>query len=121
MRISEVTLFIEDFDVYADIGIHEFEIGNRQKLLINVEMVIPGDIEFSSDRLSDTIDYDFIRLGIARLCGERRYRTQEALCHDILALLFEKPGVLRACVTTRKVEVYPDARSAGCRMSASLN
>lgn len=110
-------LFLEDFEVTIDIGIHDFEIGTPQRLLINVEIEVDG-ADVHSDNIDQVLDYDFIREEINRLTDARRYNLQETLCRDILTALFARPDVVAATVSTRKTDVYPDCRSVGCRMSA---
>lgn len=115
--ITALHLFLEDFEVTVDIGIHDFEVGTPQRLLINVDIEVdrrPTGV----DHIDDVLDYDFIREEIFKLTEARRYNLQETLCRDIIDVLLQRSEVIAATVSTRKIDVYPDCRSVGCRMEA---
>ncbi|MCW2305771.1 dihydroneopterin aldolase [Rhodobium gokarnense] len=119
MTTPRVMLFLEDFEVTIDIGIHDHEIGTPQRVLINVDIEVDAVVDGTrGDEIDHVLDYDFIRGGIHGLVESRRYNLQETLCRDILAMLFSRPEVLAATVSTRKLDVYPDCKSVGCRMDA---
>ena len=112
-------IFIRDFRLPVSIGIHDFEQTRPQRVHVDVEMdVDPADMAFADD-LSQGVDYDYVRDGIKQLVAERRYKTQEALCRDILELTLSNPKVRAATVRTRKPDVYADASAVGCVVSAT--
>ncbi len=115
--ISALHLFLEGFEVAVDIGIHDFEIGTPQRLLINVDIEVDRT-PTGADNIDQVLDYDFIREEILKLTGSKRYNLQETLCRDIVDFLFERRDVTAAIVSTRKIDVYPDCRSVGCRVEA---
>jgi len=113
-----VHLFLEDFEVTVDIGIHDFEVGAPQRILINIDIEVDQSLG-GPDHIDHVLDYDFIREEIFSLIRSRRYNLQETLCEDILAFLFARPEVLSAIVSTKKPDVYPDCGAVGCRMAAA--
>ncbi|SRR5690606_19770030 len=116
MSNIRVFLFLEDFEVEAEIGIHASERGRRQRVLVSVEMEVEMALDDAQDRIEEAVDYDFLRLEISKLVAERRYNLQETLCRDILGILKGHVRVRSATVCTRKPDVYPDARAVGCRV-----
>lgn len=120
MTIERATIFLAGHTVEADIGIHDFERGNRQRVIVDVEMDVEIDPDLDPSRMTDDIasvlDYDFLRTGIAQLISTRRFNLQETLCLEILSLIRGKRQVLRAVVTTRKPDVCPDADAVGFRL-----
>jgi dihydroneopterin aldolase len=116
MAVKRATLFLRDFELAMDIGIHAFEIGRPQRVLVDVEMDVAPTLAFERDDLAGVIDYDFLRGEIAAVAASRRFNTQEAFCAEILARVLMRDNVTRAVVTTRKPDVYDDAAAVGCRM-----
>ena len=117
MTIIGSKLFLTDFELLADIGIHDFEKQNRQRVLISVEIDVavsdPDTSAHGNDEISDVLDYDFLRNGIARLVEERRYNLQETLCREIVRLIASRPEALGAAVSVRKPDVYGDCAAVG--------
>ncbi len=106
-------IFLRDLRVMADIGIHDFENGAPQPLLINIDMwvqVPKGDL---ADDIANVLDYDFVRDGVVTLVKSRRFNLQETLVHAILDLCLTRPQVLMARVSSAKTDVYPDVAAAG--------
>ena len=106
-------IFLRNHRVMADIGIHDFEKQARQPLLINVELYLrrpPGPLD---DDIANTLDYDFLRRGIADLVAGRRFNLQETLVHAILDLCLSRQEVLLARVSSEKPDVYPDCEAVG--------
>ena len=110
-------LFLEDFEVLVDIGIHDFEINKPQRLQISVSVSLdPTQID-DADEIGTTFDYDFIRSEIKELVGSRRFNLQETLCRLILEKITIEKSVVGATVTTKKIDVYPDCAGVGVQMT----
>lgn len=106
-------IFLRDLSVMADIGIHDFEKGTPQPLLINIDLwvrVPKGDL---ADDIDNVLDYDFVRDGVVTLVKSRRFNLQETLVHAILDVCLTRPQVLVARVSSAKTDVYPDVAAAG--------
>jgi dihydroneopterin aldolase len=118
--MADVTtkLFLEEFEVMVDIGIHDFEINNPQRVCISVEVLLDPNAGDRPDEIGSTFDYDFIRLEIKNLISNRRFNLQETLCRLILEKIIEKDGVTEATVTTKKLDVYPDCNGVGVKMTS---
>ena len=52
-------IVLEDYRLDLDIGFHEFEIGNPQRLLVTVEVWVDERSFAASDERSGAWDYDF--------------------------------------------------------------
>tara|TARA_B100000925_G_scaffold291039_1_gene277801 strand:- start:1612 stop:1974 length:363 start_codon:yes stop_codon:yes gene_type:complete len=110
-------LFLEDLEVMADIGIHDFEINKPQRLWVSVSVSLdPAQID-DADEIGATFDYDFIRSEIKELVGSRRFNLQETLCRLILEKITLEKSVVGATVTTKKIDVYPDCAGVGVQMT----
>jgi 7,8-dihydroneopterin aldolase/epimerase/oxygenase len=110
-------LFLRDHEIAVHIGVHDFEIGSAQRLLINVDLVVPLALSTpKADRIDEVVDYDFIRRCVAERVARGHIGLQETLCDDLLAAMLAHPGVLAARVSTEKPDVYPDCAGVGCEV-----
>ena len=107
-------LFLRDYEVWINIGVHDFEKKGEQRVLINVDLYIPlAQSTPTADELHEVVDYDFMRRTIAERVGRGHIHLQETLCDDILALMLAHPRVKAARVSTEKPDVYPDCDAVG--------
>ncbi|HKU99954.1 MAG TPA: dihydroneopterin aldolase [Vineibacter sp.] len=106
-------IFLRNYRVMANIGIHDFEKQGPQALLINVELYLRPPAAALNDDVANTLDYDFLRTGIAGLVAARHFNLQETLVHAILDLCLSRDEVLLARVSSEKPDVYPDCEAVG--------
>ena len=112
-------LFLRDYEVWINIGVHDFEKKGEQRVLINVDLYIPLALSTPrQDDLEEVVDYDFIRRTIALRVKQGHIHLQETLCDDILRLMLAHPRVKAARVSTEKPDVYPDCVAVGCEVFA---
>lgn len=111
-------IFLEDYELAVDIGFHEFEVGNPQRLLITVEVWVDEATFVESDREAEAWNYDFLRREIAALAGSRRFNLQETLARGIYDLVAARKGVTALRVVTRKPDIYPDSRAVGVELAS---
>ena len=107
-------LFLRDYEVNINIGVHEFEKKGEQRVLINVDLFVPLALSTPrADKLAEVLDYDFIRRTIAERVARGHIHLQETLADDVLALMLAHPMVKAARVSTAKPDVYPDCEAVG--------
>ena len=107
-------LFLRDYEVWINIGVHDFEKRGEQRVLINVELYVPLALSTpKDDELDEVVDYDFIRRTIALRISKGHVHLQQTLCDEVLALMLEHPRVRAARVSTEKPDVYPDCAAVG--------
>ena len=110
-------LFLRDYEVFINIGVHAFEKTGEQRVLINVDLYVPLALSTpKADELGEVVDYDFMRRSIAERVARGHIHLQETLCDDVLALMLAHPKVRAARVSTEKPDVYPDCASVGCEV-----
>jgi len=110
-------LFLRNYALPVDIGVHPFEKVAPQRLLFNVELYVPLSLSTpTTDTLDEVVDYDFIRRIIAERVTRGHIGLQESLCDDLLAAMLAHPGVRAAMVSTEKPDVYPDCEAVGCQV-----
>jgi dihydroneopterin aldolase len=110
-------LFLRDYEVWINIGVHDFEKKGEQRVLINVDLYVPLALSTPQrDRLDEVLDYDFIRRSIAGRVAQGHIHLQETLADDVLRLMLDHPQVRAARVSTEKPDVYPDCEAVGCEV-----
>ena len=102
---------LEGVKLDVEIGIHDYERGVKQRVLVDVVTLV-SKAWCGSDDIATVVDYDYILHGIKAL-EDRQFDLQETLCGVILDIALEPAAVAAAQVTTRKVDAYADAEAVG--------
>jgi len=107
-------LFLRNYEVLINIGVHDFEKKGEQRVLINVDLYIPLALSTPlADNLDEVVDYDFMRETIAQRMARGHVHLQESLCDDVVAAMLAHPRVRAVRVSTMKPDVYPDCEGVG--------
>jgi dihydroneopterin aldolase len=107
-------IFLREVLLDANIGIHDFERKGSQRLVINVDVFVPLAVSTPRhDRISEVLDYDFVRLTIRRRIEQGHINLQETLVDDIAQALLAHPGVAAVRVASEKPDVYEDVEAVG--------
>ncbi|HQY07817.1 MAG: dihydroneopterin aldolase [Burkholderiales bacterium] len=107
-------VFLANYEVWINIGVHDFEKRGEQRVLINVDLYVPlAETTPQLDQLDEVVDYDFIRRSIAERVSRGHIHLQETLCDDVADLMLAHPKVRAVRVSTEKPDVYPDCQSVG--------
>ena len=110
-------LFLRNYAVDVNIGVHDFEKLGTQRVLFNVDLYVPLALSTpQDDRLDEVVDYDFIRSTIAARVAQGHVELQETLCDELLRQMLAHPRVRAARVSTQKPDVYPDCEAVGCEV-----
>ncbi len=112
-------LFLRNYAVNINIGVHDFEKVGEQRVLFNVDLYIPLELSTPhADALHEVVDYDFIRTAIRDRVSRGHVHLQETLCDDVLRTMLAHPKVQAARVSTAKPDVYADCEAVGCEVFA---
>ena len=107
-------LFLRDYEIYINIGVHDFEKKAEQRVILNIDLYIPFVLNTpTKDSLDEVLDYDFMRETIRTRAQKGHIHLQETLCDDIVAAMLAHPNVMAARVSTAKPDVYADCHSVG--------
>jgi 7,8-dihydroneopterin aldolase/epimerase/oxygenase len=106
-------ILIRELRVETLIGIHKRERHVAQTVSIDLDIGIPGDAVFQSDKVADTIDYEQVALRIRALAGEGHYRLVETLAERIARLLLDDFGAPWVKVAVAKIGILGNARFVG--------
>ena len=106
-------ILLRDLRVDALIGIHRRERHVKQTLSIDLDIGLPGNTVFASDKVADTIDYEQVALRIGELAGSAHFRLVETLADRIAALLIKDFGAPWIKVSVSKIGILPNAKFVG--------
>lgn len=96
------------------IGIYKNEQSAPQEVRFTLSVFVrPG---FCNDDITSTLNYDCILEDLDAVLARGPYRLQETMDMAILEALLAHPEAAAACVSSRKMEAYPDAEYAGVEL-----
>ena len=111
-------IVLEDYRLDLDIGFHDFEIGNPQRLLVTIEVWVDERGFAAGDEAGRAWDYDFLRTEIGALVAGRRFNLQETVVREIYDLVAARRGVTALRVSSRKPDIYPDCAGVGVELAS---
>ena len=114
-RLSDCRrVYLRNFELLANIGVHDFEKQGAQRIVVNVDLFVPlAGTTPERDRIDEVLDYDFIHATIRRRVAIGHINLQETLCDDLARVLLAHPLVRAVRVSTEKPDVYPDCDAVG--------
>ncbi len=115
-------LFLANYEIWINIGVHDFEKRGEQRVVMNVDLYVPlAQTTPKADQLDEVVDYDFIRRTIGERVARGHVHLQETLADDVLRAMLAHPKVRAARVTTAKPDVYPDCEAVGVEVFGFKN
>ena len=111
-------IVLQDYCLPVDIGFHEFEVGNPQRLLITVEVWLDEASFASDDDASTAWNYDFLRTEVGKLATAGRFNLQETLVRAIYDMVAARQGVTALRISSRKPDIYPDCAGVGVDLAS---
>ena len=77
-------MFLRNYEVQINIGVHEFEKKGEQRVLVNIDLFVSlAETTPQADRLEEVVDYDFMRNTVAARMAQGHIHLQETLCDDV--------------------------------------
>jgi dihydroneopterin aldolase len=130
-RIADASLglrhvFLRDMVLQASIGVHPPEHETPQRVRINVDLAVEDDGArplsrrpptfrpgVGRDELTRVVDYEKIADAVRRIVASGHVRLVETLAERIADASLADPRVRAARVRVEKLDIFPDAASAG--------
>ena len=106
-------ILIRDLRIEASIGIHKRERHVKQILSIDLDIGLPGEAVFRTDKVADTIDYQQVALKIAALAASGHFRLVETMAERIARLLIDEFGAPWLKVSVAKIGILGNAKFVG--------
>ena len=107
-------VFLRDMVLMASIGVYAHEHAAKQRIRINVDLAVEDDgASVGRDELARVVDYARLADMVRALCAVEHVRLVETLAERIAEAALVDVRVIAARITVEKLDIFPDAVSAG--------
>ena len=96
----------------AFVGVYENEKQNKQRIIVNVELLLSNDTEPKQDNLESTQDYSQFRKCLIDIIQSQHFQLLEVLVEKIHSTLMINSYVLGAKVNISKPDIFNDCEVA---------
>ena len=112
-------ILIENLICNASVGVYENEKLNKQKIIINLEVVLVNTIKTHTDNLNDVADYGKFRRTVLDIINSKHFNLIETLADNLITKIetFEKlenikikitkPDIFDDCTVSYEISNYP--------------
>lgn len=108
---------ISQVNVICSIGIHDFERAKKQRITVDLEVLLSTDKEPQADTIEQALNYDTIREMVIEIATSRHFDLQETLARTIFDAVLALSTVDALMVRTAKPDVYEDVKSVAYQLS----
>ena len=112
MKIRNRKILINNLIIQASIGVYEKEKKNKQRIIVNVELLLSNDTEPKQDNLEATQDYSQFRKCLIDIIQSQHFQLLEVLVEKIHSTLMINSYVLGAKVNISKPDIFNDCEVA---------
>ena len=110
MKLRNRKIIINNLIIYASVGVYENEKKNKQKIIVNVELLLSNDSEPKFDSLESTQDYSQFRKCLIDIIQSQHFELLEVLVEKIHSTLMINSYVLGAKVNISKPDIFNDCQ-----------
>ena len=111
------TLFLEDIVRSVDIGVHDYEIGNPQRVRFDFYVLISGVEDPENDIIEDVLNYEYLLNSLEKVLLKHRFSLLESLANNLLDSILQPESVESATVVITKLDVLEGDGRLGCSMT----
>ena len=108
---------ISQINVICSIGIHDFARAKKQRITVDLEVLLSTDKEPQADTIEQALNYDTIREMVIEIATSRHFDLQETLARTIFDAVLALSTVDALMVRTAKPDVYEDVKSVAYQLS----
>ena len=112
MNVRNRKILINNLIVQASVGVYEEEKQNKQKIIVNVEILLSNDSEPKHDNLESTQDYSQFRKCLIDIIQVQHFQLLEVLVEKIHSTLMINTYVIGARVNISKPDIFNDCEVA---------
>lgn len=111
-------VFVRDMVLSASVGIYPHEHDDPQRVRVNVDLVVDDDTALAGlvvgpDELHRVVSYEKIVVSVRTIVGSGHIRLVETMAERIAEACLTDARVRIARVRVEKLDIFPDAVSAG--------
>ena len=112
MKARKRKIFINNLILIASIGVYEKEKKNKQKIIVNLEILLTNDTEPLSDNLHETQDYSQFRKCVTDIVQSKHFDLLEILTKKIHVSISKNKCVLGVKVNISKPDIFDNCEVA---------
>ena len=107
-------VFVRDMVLPASIGIYPHEHAARQRVRVNIDLAVDDEgVPVGADELGRVVDYEKMADRVRVIVSAGHTRLVETLAERIAVACLVDARVRTARVRVEKLDIFPDAVSAG--------
>ena len=112
-------MIVRDLVLPWQIGVRPHEENRRQRVRINLDLIVEEQTDPQADNYPEVICYEKIVENIRDMASEGHVRLAETVAHKVAIMCLADPRVQQATVRVEKLEAMHDATSAGVEITRS--
>ena len=112
MKERNRKILINNLIIQASVGVYEHEKQFKQKIIVNVELLLSNDSEPKQDNLESTQDYSQFRTCLVDIIQSQHFQLLEVLVEKIHSTLMINSYVIGAKVNISKPNIFNDCEVA---------
>ena len=112
MKIRNRKILINNLIMKASVGVYENEKQNKQRIIVNVEILLSKDSEPKRDNLEATQDYSQFRKCLIDIIESQHFHLLEVLVEKIHSTLMRNSYVIGTKVKISKPDIFDDCEVA---------
>ena len=112
MKARKRKIFINNLILIASIGVYEKEKKNKQKIIVNLEILLTNNTEPLSDNLEETQDYSQFRKCVTDIVQSKHFDLLEILTKKIYSAISKNEFVLGVKVNISKPDIFDNCEVA---------
>ena len=112
MMVKNRKIFIDNLIIMASVGVYDHEKQHKQKIIINLELLLTNESEPQYDNLQETQDYSQFRNCLINIIQSQHFQLLEILADKIYSTLMKNKYVIGAKLKISKPDIFSDCEVA---------
>lgn len=110
-------ILVRDLVLPWRIGVRRHEIDRRQRVRINLDLIVNEQADPAADNYSDVTCYERIIDRIRQMAEAGHVKLAETVAHNIASMCLTEPHAVAVTVRVEKLEAIHDAASVGVEIT----
>lgn len=115
--VIEQKIFVHDLELEMSIGVFDEEKTVKQRVLVNLELLVSPNTDWKRDNIDDVLSYATIVEEIKVLSSQGHTNLVETFAEMILESCFAYEAVMVASVSVEKPDIIKEAGSVGVEIT----
>ena len=112
-------VIIKDLIMNIFIGIHNFEKKKKQRVRLNLEILLNPDVKPNNKDLTTILNYEEVINRIKFITKRQHHNLLEDLAENIFKIIFCEKKVLKAKLKLEKLDIIKNSNSVGIEVQKS--